>query len=142
MTSETEPTEGERELLAAAHESARKAYAPISGFMVGAALRGRSGQIYTGCNVENASVGLSVCAERVAVFKAVSAGERQFVHMAVVSAHGQDAPPCGACRQVLAEFAPGLPLIFWQEGRIVRVNLSELMPYPFTQSDSGPGELS
>ena len=77
MNPDAELTGDEQELLHAAHESARLAYAPVSGFMVGAALRGESGSIYTGCNVENASVGLSVCAERVAVFKAVSAGERQ-----------------------------------------------------------------
>jgi len=90
------------ELITLAREVRKNAYAPYSGFPVGAALRTASGHVYTGCNVENASYGLSICAERVAVGKAVSEGDRDFEALAVVSE--TMASPCGACRQVLAEF--------------------------------------
>ena len=92
------------ELLAYALEARSRAYAPYSGFNVGAALMGKSGRVYTACNVENVSYGLSICAERNAVFQAIANGEREFLGLAVVSASG--APPCGACRQVLSEFVP------------------------------------
>ena len=90
------------ELVALAQEAREKAYARYSGFPVGAALRGRSGRVFTGCNVENAAYPLSICAERTALAKAVSEGERAFDAIAVVTSSG--ATPCGACRQVLREF--------------------------------------
>ena len=93
-----------RELVEAAQVARQQAYAPYSGFTVGAAVLTSSGAIYTGCNVENASYGLTMCAERVAIHNAVAAGEREVMAVAVVSEPG--ATPCGACRQVLAEFAP------------------------------------
>ncbi len=97
-----------RELLAAAQEAQLQAYAPYSHHPVGAALLGKSGAVYVGCNVENASFGLTSCAERNAVFQAVAAGERQFEALALVTPRA--GTPCGACRQVLREFAEQLPV--------------------------------
>ena len=131
------PTERERELIGKAVEAKGKAYAPYSGFKVGAALLSRDGRVFTGCNVENASYGLTVCAERVALFKAVSEGAREFEAIAIACGKGPCAP-CGACRQVLFEFAPDLTVIMTDaEGKEVRVTrLSELLPEGF-----GPGSL-
>ncbi len=97
----TEPVT-DADLIAMAQQARERAYAPYSNFPVGAALLGRSGKVYTGCNVENASYPLVMCAERVAVYRAIADGERQFVAIAVVTETG--ATPCGACRQVLREF--------------------------------------
>jgi cytidine deaminase len=124
------------ELVAIAREAREKAYAPYSGFAVGAALRGKTGRVYTGCNVENASYGLSICAERVAVFKAAAAGEQEFETLAVVSE--TLASPCGACRQVLAEFGLDIQVVIadladGQKTYTVR----ELLPVAFT-SDTLP----
>jgi cytidine deaminase len=93
----------DEELVAAAQQARKAAYAPYSRFKVGAALQGASGRVYTGCNVENASYPLCTCAERTAVVKAISEGEERFVAVAVVTATG--AMPCGACRQILSEFS-------------------------------------
>lgn len=92
--------------MTAASEAMSQAHAPYSEFQVGAALRAKDGAVFTGCNVENASYGLTVCAERVAVFSAIAAGHRCFTAMAVVSSGDAFPYPCGACRQVLAEFCP------------------------------------
>ncbi len=127
----------EAELVRRAVEARSKAYAPYSGFAVGAALLTKDGRVFTGCNVENASYGLTVCAERVALFKAVSEGVREFRALAVACGQGPCAP-CGACRQVLYEFAPDLLLILADgEGKAWEtVRLSELLPRGF-----GPKEL-
>ncbi len=119
-------------LLAAARRAAEAAYAPYSGLHVGAALLAASGRVYLGCNVENASYGLTVCAERVAVWKAVSEGEREFVALAVSGPAGVALPPCGACRQVLAEFDPHLPVaIPGPDDRPAVHSLDELLAHPF-----------
>ncbi len=126
----------EARLVAAAVEARGRAYAPYSGFMVGAALLSKGGRVFTGCNVENVSYGLTVCAERVALFKAVSEGVREFEAIAVACG---DAPcsPCGACRQVLYEFAPALKVILADgEGRWWEVvSLSDLLPRGFGPAD-------
>lgn len=122
----------EREdLIAKAMETRKRAYVPYSHFAVGAALLTKSGRVYTGCNVENASYGLSICAERAAVFKAVSEGERDFEAIAVVTEHG--VTPCGACRQVLMEFGEDIQVIVADEAGEYRVfGLRELLPEAFT----------
>jgi cytidine deaminase len=122
----------EAELLRAALEVQQRAYAPYSNFHVGAAIRTASGKIFTGANVENASFGLTICAERVAAGTAVAAGDREFTHVAVVSRGGVS--PCGACRQFLAEFAPDVPISMIDPARpdvIHRTTLTELLPGRF-----------
>jgi cytidine deaminase len=119
-------------LMAEAVRARAASHSPYSRFAVGAALLTASGRIVHGCNVENASYGLTCCAERTAVFKAVSDGERRFVAIAVTARDGQGAPPCGACRQVMAEFAPDLD-VYWRDrrGRIVHRSLRALLPNLF-----------
>ena len=120
----------DKQLIAMAALAREKAYAPYSGFPVGAALLACSGKVYTGCNVENASSGLTVCAERVAVFKAVSEGEQEFDTLAVVTATG--ASPCGACRQVLIEFGDSLRvLVADTEGHLMEFSVDQLIPNAF-----------
>ena len=116
------------ELIGLAREARARAYAPYSNFAVGAALLGASWRVYTGCNVENVSYGLTICAERVAVGKAVSEGEREFIAVAVVTQNG--ASPCGACRQVLSEFGPDMQVVIARaEGDEYEVySLQELLP--------------
>lgn len=119
------------ELVDRGREAREKAYAPYSGFKVGAALRTKSGRVYCGSNVENASYGLTICAERVAVFNAVSEGECEFEALAVVSENL--APPCGACRQVLAEFGLDTQVIVADLGGRREVHLmADLLPTAFT----------
>ncbi len=126
MTDQISPEElVERALSARAH-----AYAPYSGYAVGAALLTASGRVYLGANVENAVYSLTICAERTAIFKAVSEGERAFEAMAVATSNGGS--PCGACRQVLREFAPGLPLyIADEQGHYWQTSVAELLPDSF-----------
>jgi len=109
-----------------------QSHSPYSRFPVGAALLGASGTIYHGCNVENASYGLTCCAERTAVFAAVSQGERDFTALAVTARTGEGAPPCGACRQVLAEFSPEM-WVYWRDKGtgILKKRLSGLLPDMF-----------
>jgi len=127
------------ELVALARQARENAYAPYSKFPVGAALLGRSGRVFTGCNVENASYPLCICAERTAVGKAISEGERSFVAIAVVTATG--ATPCGACRQVLREFggpAGDLRVIVADTaGNACTFTIAELLPAGFTPDQLG-----
>ena len=118
-------------LIDAAQKVRQNAYAPYSHFCVGAALLGKSGRIYVGCNVENASYGLTICAERNALFSAVAAGEREFIALVVAGENAQ-VFPCGACRQVLAEFCDDLPIrIVGEDGSQRETSLKELLPYAF-----------
>lgn len=117
------------ELLAAAFEVRRHAHAPYSNFAVGAALLTKSGRIFTGCNVENISFRLTVCAEEASVAAAIAAGERDFVAIAIVADSTEPAMPCGACRQVLAEFNPEIEVITSTvDGRKQSTRLNELLP--------------
>lgn len=119
-------------LIAAAAMARMHAYAPYSRFLVGAALEGDDGSITTGCNVESASYGLTICAERVAVFKAVSDGRRTFRRVVIVTDTDRPTPPCGACRQVLWEFAPEAEVILANlAGRVIRYTMRELLPAAF-----------
>ncbi|HEV2418487.1 MAG TPA: cytidine deaminase [Terriglobia bacterium] len=119
-------------LLRAARKARRSAVAPYSGFMVGAAVETPSGQIVAGCNIENATYSLSLCAERVALFKALSEGHRRITRIAVVTATGQPTPPCGACRQVLWEFGGDIEVILGNlKKELVRHRLADLLPNPF-----------
>jgi cytidine deaminase len=118
--------------LAAARRARRYARADYSGFRVGAALETADGTIVTGCNVENATYGLTVCAERVAMFKALSEGHRHFRRIAVVADTREPTPPCGPCRQILWEFGGDLEVLLANLRRITAtMQLKELLPLPF-----------
>ena len=120
------------DLIDAARRSRRLARAPFSRFKVGAALETHGGVIVTGCNVENASYGLTMCAERVAMFKAISDGHRRFRRIAIVADTMAPTPPCGACRQVLWEFGGDLEIVLANLRRPTgRYRLSDLLPLPF-----------
>ena len=145
-----------RELVEIAKKTGENAYAPYSNFKVGAALLTKSGNVYQGCNIENSSYGLTICAERVAISNAVSNGEKEFIKMAIVGsfAKGHEREtgeeniqeiakkdmqksedillPCGACMQIMSEFNPDLELILLNTvGKIITINLKELFPKPF-----------
>ena len=120
------------ELIAKATEARQRARAPYSGFKVGAAIETQDGQIYTGCNLENASYGLSVCAERVALWKALSEGANDFRAIAIVSEADALSSPCGACRQLLWEYCGDIPVhLHSLKGLHAKHQLSELLPFPF-----------
>jgi len=123
-------------LIAAAKHSRENAHAAFSNFRVGAALRAKSGRIFGGCNVENATYGLTICAERVAIFKAISEGERGFDAIAVVTDTDKLTPPCGACRQIIWEFCGDVPVIMANlKAKIEIVQMRELFPRPFDDSN-------
>ena len=120
------------ELMTMAREAAKKAYIPYSHFPVGAALECADGSIFTGCNVENAAYGPTICAERTAIVKAVSEGHRDFVRIAIAGTSEDFCVPCGTCRQVMMEFAPGLEVICLNsKGESKKFALKELLPYGF-----------
>lgn len=120
-------------LVTAAREARERAWAPYSRFRVGAALETADGVIVTGCNIENASYGLTVCAERVAMFKALSDGHQHFVRIAVVADTAAPTSPCGACRQVLWEFGQDLEVILANLTEITgQHRLADLLPHPFS----------
>ena len=127
----TEPS-GLTDLVRLARRARKRAHAPFSHFKVGAALRAKTGEIVTGCNVENASYGLTLCAERVAVFKAVSEGIRAFDAVVVAADSKRLAAPCGPCRQILWEFCGDIWVHMVNlDGRSRTMRLSELLPFPF-----------
>ena len=122
-------------LIEAALGARQNAHAPFSRFKVGAALEDSSGRIHTGCNVENATYGLTLCAERVAVFKAISEGVRQFRRVAVAADTDTLTPPCGACRQILWEFCGDVELVLSNlRGKTETLRLKDLFPRPFDAS--------
>jgi cytidine deaminase len=127
----------EKDLLIEAAKQAREnAHAPYSNFRVGAALRSTSGRIFGGCNVENATYGLTICAERVAIFKAISEGERGFSAIAVVTDTDAPTPPCGACRQLIWEFCGDIPVSMANlDGKIEVMQMRELFPRAFDDSN-------
>lgn len=122
-------------LVEKAYEALENAYAPYSNFKVGAALLTEDGKVFTGCNVECASFGGTNCAERTAVFKAVSEGYKKYTAIAVVGTSHEHTYPCGICRQVLNEFAPDIDIILDNHGEALVVNLKEMLPYGFGPSD-------
>jgi cytidine deaminase len=126
------------ELIAAARAARRHARAPYSTFTVGAALLTAGGEVITGCNIENATYGLTICAERVAMFKALSEGHATFTRIAIVCDTAGPTPPCGACRQILWEFGGNLEIILANTRRETgRHRLSELFPHPFDERNLG-----
>ena len=130
----------DKELMALAIEARKASYSPYSGFRVGAALLGKSGKVYLGCNVENAAYSPTNCAERTAVFKAVSEGEREFEAIAIVGGKGEEisefCAPCGVCRQVLAEFCDkNFRLVLGNLDKISTYTFEEVLPFSFGRSD-------
>jgi cytidine deaminase len=122
-------------LIAAARAAREHAHAPYSSFRVGAAVRAKSGRVFTGCNVENATYGLTICAERVAIFKAISEGERGFDAVAVAADTETLTPPCGACRQIIWEFCGDAEIILANlKGKVETYRMSQLFPKPFDSS--------
>ncbi len=128
-------------LLEQAKKAAQQAYSPYSGYRVGAALLCENGSIYTGCNVENASYSLTICAERNAVFKAVSDGQRDFSAIAIYVDSEEIFPPCGACRQVLAEFNPRMQILYANRLGNVLSDLETLLPQAFNLQEDEPGNF-
>ena len=122
----------DRELLSIAQEASKNAYAPYSNFHVGAALECADGTVFTGCNVENAAYGDTICAERTAIVKAVSEGRKSFRRIAIYAEGKSYTMPCGSCRQVMAEFSPEMEVLCAKAGgSYVSYPLSRLMPYTF-----------
>jgi len=125
----------QEQLVELALETRENAYAPYSNFKVGAALEALTGRVFTGCNVENATYGLTVCAERVALWKALSEGEREFTRIAIVAESERPVFPCGACRQLLWEFCGDIEVILADtQGQKESHRLRNLLPHPFDRT--------
>ena len=130
-----------RALLAMAEEAREKSYSPYSGITVGAALLTREGNVYTGANIENASYSPTICAERVAFFKAINEGERDFLAIAIAGGESEkpskaDFPPCGVCRQVMAEFCNKDFIVIWGNGeKLTKKTLAEMLPFGFDKNN-------
>ena len=120
-----------KELFSRAKEASKFAYSPYSCFKVGAAILTKNNKIFTGCNVENASYGGTICAERVAVCKSVSEGEADFTALAVFVQSDKIFPPCGICRQFLSEFSDDLVIVYGNDTEVVETNISALLPQTF-----------
>ena len=134
------------ELIKIADKAREMSYSPYSGFKVGAALLCKNGKVYTGCNIENAAYTPTNCAERTAVFKAVSEGEREFLAIAIVGGKGDTlndlCAPCGVCRQVLCEFCDGdFRIVLGTRESIKTVTLGDILPYSFGKGDLGENKL-
>lgn len=123
--------ERDQEIYKAAVEARENSYSPYSHFAVGAAVRTTDGRIYKGCNIENGSYGLTVCAERNAIFAAVGAGERELTELCVVADTSGPVSPCGACRQVMSEFKINRILLSNLKGDVKEMSLEEILPYGF-----------
>ena len=123
----------DKELIAAAKKYRENAYAPYSKFKVGAAVLTKKGNVYGGCNIENSSFPITNCAERTAIFKAVSEGEQEFAAIALIADTPGPCSPCGACRQVMVEFKIPRIIMANMKGDVKVVTLEELMPYAFTE---------
>jgi len=130
------------DLVTAAARARENAVAPFSGFKVGAAIETAGGKVFTGCNIENASLGLTVFAERVALWKALSEGEREFTTIAVATDAETPATPCGACRQLLWEYCGNIAVLLHsiRGGTTLKIPLAELLPRPFDQSYFSTGK--
>jgi len=125
-----------KKLISEAEKARKRAYTPYSKFQVGAAVLCDDGKIFAGCNIENASFGLAVCAERVAIFKAISEGSTKFEAIAVVGDTDKPCSPCGACRQVISEFGEDIPLIMANlKGDVKIKKIKELLPEAFGKND-------
>jgi cytidine deaminase len=121
-----------QQLIETAKSARLRSIAPFSNFLVGAAVKTAEGKVYTGCNVESASYGLTVCAERVAIWKALSEGERQFIELAIVADTEALTPPCGTCRQIIWEFAKNATIVLGNlRGETQVVSIRELLPRAF-----------
>jgi cytidine deaminase len=123
-----------QELMQRAYDAQKIAHAKYSGFKVGAALETNNGEIYSGCNVESSSLGLTICAERVALTKALSEGKTKFTAISIVGPVNDYCPPCGACRQLLYDYAPDIDIIMTDGKKIKSVPLSELLPFAFEET--------
>ena len=125
-----------KKLITEAEKARKRAYAPYSKFKVGAAVLSADGKIFTGCNIENASIGLALCAERVAIFKAISEGSTKLKAIAIIGDTDKPCSPCGACRQVISEFGEDIPLIMANlKGDVKIKKIKELLPEAFGKND-------